>query len=139
MPSRLGGLAGKCQVRIDNRQRLMLNYFEKRNRNVKKKVGRNDPCPCGSNKKFKKCCEKNMIANKFLATKASASTSSGLTQLFHKRVEPPRPLSTRKITAMPATSTQSSPLPKPVEQKEAEKPSKKAEVDPNKQDLDKDS
>jgi uncharacterized protein YecA (UPF0149 family) len=20
------------------------------------KVGRNDPCPCGSNKKFKKCC-----------------------------------------------------------------------------------
>jgi hypothetical protein len=22
------------------------------------KVGRNDPCPCGSNKKFKKCCEK---------------------------------------------------------------------------------
>lgn len=21
-----------------------------------KKVGRNDPCPCGSNKKFKKCC-----------------------------------------------------------------------------------
>ena len=22
------------------------------------KVGRNDPCPCGSNKKFKKCCGK---------------------------------------------------------------------------------
>lgn len=22
------------------------------------KVGRNDPCPCGSGKKFKKCCEK---------------------------------------------------------------------------------
>jgi SWIM/SEC-C metal-binding protein len=21
------------------------------------KVGRNDPCPCGSGKKFKKCCE----------------------------------------------------------------------------------
>lgn len=21
------------------------------------KVGRNDPCPCGSQKKFKKCCE----------------------------------------------------------------------------------
>ena len=20
------------------------------------KVGRNEPCPCGSNKKFKKCC-----------------------------------------------------------------------------------
>lgn len=23
---------------------------------VSKKVGRNDPCPCGSGKKFKKCC-----------------------------------------------------------------------------------
>ncbi|MDG2285973.1 MAG: SEC-C metal-binding domain-containing protein [Alphaproteobacteria bacterium] len=22
----------------------------------KQKVGRNDPCPCGSGKKFKKCC-----------------------------------------------------------------------------------
>ena len=21
-----------------------------------KKIGRNDPCPCGSNKKYKKCC-----------------------------------------------------------------------------------
>jgi preprotein translocase subunit SecA len=24
-----------------------------------KKVGRNDPCPCGSGKKFKKCCGRN--------------------------------------------------------------------------------
>jgi uncharacterized protein YecA (UPF0149 family) len=23
---------------------------------AKRKVGRNDPCPCGSGKKFKKCC-----------------------------------------------------------------------------------
>ena len=23
---------------------------------VDKKVGRNDPCPCGSGKKYKKCC-----------------------------------------------------------------------------------
>lgn len=22
------------------------------------KVGRNDPCPCGSGKKYKKCCER---------------------------------------------------------------------------------
>lgn len=26
--------------------------------NAKKKVGRNDPCPCGSGKKYKKCCLK---------------------------------------------------------------------------------
>jgi uncharacterized protein YchJ len=25
-------------------------------RNTDKKVGRNDPCPCGSGKKYKKCC-----------------------------------------------------------------------------------
>jgi preprotein translocase subunit SecA len=24
----------------------------------KKEVGRNDPCPCGSGKKYKKCCGK---------------------------------------------------------------------------------
>jgi preprotein translocase subunit SecA len=28
-------------------------------RNVGKKVGRNDPCPCGSGKKFKACCMRN--------------------------------------------------------------------------------
>jgi uncharacterized protein len=26
------------------------------NRNAVRKVGRNDPCPCGSGKKYKKCC-----------------------------------------------------------------------------------
>ncbi len=25
-------------------------------RRTGKKVGRNDPCPCGSGKKYKKCC-----------------------------------------------------------------------------------
>jgi preprotein translocase subunit SecA len=28
-------------------------------RNVGQKVGRNDPCPCGSGKKFKNCCGKS--------------------------------------------------------------------------------
>ena len=26
---------------------------------VEKKVGRNDPCPCGSGKKYKNCCGRN--------------------------------------------------------------------------------
>ncbi len=30
----------------------------KQNENLNKKVGRNDPCPCGSGKKYKKCCGK---------------------------------------------------------------------------------
>jgi preprotein translocase subunit SecA len=28
-------------------------------RNLGAKVGRNDPCPCGSGKKFKNCCAKS--------------------------------------------------------------------------------
>ena len=26
---------------------------------INKKIGRNDPCPCGSGKKYKHCCGKN--------------------------------------------------------------------------------
>jgi len=29
-------------------------------RHLGPKVGRNDPCPCGSGKKYKSCCMKNM-------------------------------------------------------------------------------
>ena len=32
------------------------NYGERVLPGVKQKVGRNDPCPCGSGKKYKKCC-----------------------------------------------------------------------------------
>ena len=28
-------------------------------RNTSPQVGRNDPCPCGSNKKYKNCCGRN--------------------------------------------------------------------------------
>jgi len=28
-------------------------------RRTEAKVGRNDPCPCGNGKKFKKCCGRN--------------------------------------------------------------------------------
>ena len=35
--------------------------FEYREANTvrSEKIGRNDPCPCGSGKKYKKCCGKN--------------------------------------------------------------------------------
>ena len=33
-----------------------LNYVPVR---TEPKIGRNDPCPCGSGKKYKKCCGKN--------------------------------------------------------------------------------
>jgi uncharacterized protein YchJ len=35
------------------------NYFINEQKEEKKeKTGRNDPCPCGSGKKYKKCCLK---------------------------------------------------------------------------------
>lgn len=33
------------------------------------KIGRNDPCPCGSGKKYKQCCMLNTIPSKPPATK----------------------------------------------------------------------
>ena len=37
-----------------------ISYPEKETpkKKTKKKIGRNDPCPCGSGKKYKKCCMK---------------------------------------------------------------------------------
>ncbi|MDD2433618.1 MAG: SEC-C metal-binding domain-containing protein, partial [Clostridia bacterium] len=46
--------------RPQERQDLVENRYDeeevkKEPRRVKK-IGRNDPCPCGSGKKYKKCC-----------------------------------------------------------------------------------
>ena len=30
---------------------------------MNEKIGRNDPCPCGSGKKYKKCCITKMVDN----------------------------------------------------------------------------
>jgi len=49
-----------------------------------KKLGRNDPCHCGSGKKFKKCCESKMIGGRYMATKINQNI--GLFGLFNKQV-----------------------------------------------------
>lgn len=42
---------------VEHMHRLHYSKAEERNRGgLKKKVGRNDPCPCGSGKKYKHCC-----------------------------------------------------------------------------------
>ncbi|MBW2490541.1 MAG: SEC-C domain-containing protein [Deltaproteobacteria bacterium] len=33
---------------------ILLNWPKPKE--AEKKIGRNEPCPCGSNKKYKKCC-----------------------------------------------------------------------------------
>nr|WP_269431091.1 SEC-C metal-binding domain-containing protein [Photobacterium gaetbulicola] len=35
-----------------------IKYFLAEQPAPSKVVGRNDPCPCGSGKKYKKCCDK---------------------------------------------------------------------------------
>jgi uncharacterized protein YecA (UPF0149 family) len=53
-----------------------------------KKQGRNDPCICGSGKKFKKCCENQMLAGRFKASCLDAKSDpqihkiAGLSSLF---------------------------------------------------------
>ena len=44
---------------VEKRKELYLT--EKKSHTVvkEKKIGRNDPCPCGSGKKYKQCCGKN--------------------------------------------------------------------------------
>ena len=42
----------KVQSRVDDVESVTL----KDQREIRQRVGRNDPCPCGSGKKFKKCC-----------------------------------------------------------------------------------
>lgn len=43
----------------DTRKRLMLEQKKARTIVKGEKIGRNDPCPCGSGKKYKKCCGAN--------------------------------------------------------------------------------
>lgn len=56
------------------------------------KIGRNDPCHCGSGKKFKKCCENKMIGGRFMATKVDLKASAqiqktlGLSSFFQARL-----------------------------------------------------
>ncbi len=74
-----------------------------------KKVGRNDPCPCGSGKKYKKCCEDKLGAKrKFEASVISSGLSSGKelegkatsisTNFFTKQAAapPPKPIPKQK-------------------------------------------
>ena len=43
------------------------------------KVGRNDPCPCGSGKKYKKCCMmKDLAREADISSKSSGNVSSDL-------------------------------------------------------------
>lgn len=74
-----------------------------------KKTGRNDPCPCGSGKKFKKCCEAKMIGGRFMATKVDSEASQqikktvNMTSFFQNRLSltPKKPMPPVQEVAQP--------------------------------------
>ena len=48
------------QIFPEEKRKALYKQAKKANTIVKgPKIGRNDPCPCGSGKKYKKCCGKN--------------------------------------------------------------------------------
>lgn len=47
------------------------------------KPGRNDPCPCGSGKKFKKCCYDKFAAHSAAKLAASPAAIDSLVALFN--------------------------------------------------------
>ena len=52
----------ETQVKVAQRHRTVRNNGDGSSQPIEKpkKIGRNDPCPCGSGKKYKKCCGKNV-------------------------------------------------------------------------------
>lgn len=47
------------------------------------KVGRNDPCPCGSGKKYKKCCgQKTMMQKRSFANLTPENVKSSMNKIF---------------------------------------------------------
>ncbi|MBY0097794.1 SEC-C metal-binding domain-containing protein [Mesobacillus maritimus] len=53
-PSELQPENNKSIQSLQSQDKKIVDFHEKK----KQKIGRNDPCPCGSNKKYKKCCGK---------------------------------------------------------------------------------
>jgi hypothetical protein len=49
---------------------------------MKEKPGRNDPCPCGSGKKFKKCCDGKLLGNRYKVSKINSVAKGGGAQVF---------------------------------------------------------
>lgn len=44
----------------EKREEIYKNYRRSKTIVKEKKIGRNEPCPCGSGKKYKQCCGKNL-------------------------------------------------------------------------------
>jgi len=57
-------MKGAEEIPKKERKVLYLRHGEEPSREPikkQKKIGRNDPCPCGSGKKYKKCCGRGLV------------------------------------------------------------------------------
>jgi hypothetical protein len=48
------------ELLTDEKRRQIRDTWRSDKQAVSEKIGRNSPCPCGSGKKYKKCCGKNL-------------------------------------------------------------------------------
>jgi hypothetical protein len=77
------------------------------------KTGRNDPCPCGSGKKYKKCCEMQAKPKKFTASvlpsavKEQASGMHKVSSLFFRRATVAAVKSPESVEAAPSAAQDS--------------------------------
>lgn len=81
---------------------------------MEKKCGRNDPCPCGSGLKYKKCCAaKSFFQKKQISVVTASNKIGGLFQgnAGHEG------LKGRAITPVQLNSGQNEKEPQPVEEK----------------------
>ena len=53
---RSGRLGGGAALGVHARQAATAHLLKRKERRATIKVGPNDPCPCGSGRKYKKCC-----------------------------------------------------------------------------------
>lgn len=58
----VGAEKAQPKDRLADAQTSQGEQVERQPRRVGEKVGRNDPCPCGSGKKYKKCCGRSTNA-----------------------------------------------------------------------------
>ena len=78
---------------------------------MKNKIGRNDPCPCGSGKKFKKCC----ISKSEMTQSHTWMDDDGLHIVGQG--EPPTPEGLEKMTKKYQENIRKSPIWKEMVQK----------------------
>jgi hypothetical protein len=71
------------------------------------KLGRNDPCTCGSGKKFKKCCQSKMIGGKYTASVITGASS--VSSFFKHHVSLSGSLASREIRPIRVTQGPVSP------------------------------